>query len=234
MRFLRVAEVQAVGQPERLGADARQVGGALVHRLRGAPPRVARDAPAVSVDRDRDRGAVRQREHGGIGLVRPPEGTRLDDRVVLLEHRPARGEVGGAEEGEQDLAGRLVPVQHARAPWCGVNRWLIGGGRSRLEVVERAVVHQDMNREIGDDRAVIEDPQPILIGDGTDRGREHLPALAHVHQLAHVLGRDHAQHPLLGLGDHDLEGLHPRLAQRDAGDVDVEPHAALARHLRSR
>src|SRR6202035_35418 len=36
VRLLRIAEVQAVGQPERLGADAGQVGDALEYRLDGS------------------------------------------------------------------------------------------------------------------------------------------------------------------------------------------------------
>ena len=40
-----------------------------------------------------------------------------------------------------------------------------------------------------------------------------------------------AEHPLLRLGDHDLERLHVGLAQRDLGDVEVEADLALGRHL---
>ena len=43
-----------------------------------------------------------------------------------------------------------------------------------------------------------------------------------------------AQHPLLGLGDHDLERLHACLAQRHARDVEVDADVALGRHLRRR
>ena len=48
------------------------------------------------------------------------------------------------------------------------------------------------------------------------------------------VGLDHAQHPLLGLRDHDLEGLHVGLAQRHLADVDVDPDLALRRHLGAR
>ena len=42
---------------------------------------------------------------------------------------------------------------------------------------------------------------------------------------------DDAEHPLLRLGDHDLERLHARLAERDPADVEVEPDLALRGHL---
>ena len=42
---------------------------------------------------------------------------------------------------------------------------------------------------------------------------------------------DHAQHPLLGLRDHDLERLHVGLAQRHLAHVDVDPDLALGGHL---
>ena len=53
-----------------------------------------------------------------------------------------------------------------------------------------------------------------------------------VEQLGQPLRLHHAQHPLLRLGDHDLEGLHVVLAQRHARHVDVEAHPALRGHLR--
>jgi hypothetical protein len=141
VRLLRVAEVQTVGQPERLGAHAGQVGRALVHRLGRAAPRVARHAPAVPVDRHGDRGPVREHEHGGVGLVGPAHGARLNDRVVLLEHRSARGHVRRPQQREQDLPRRLGSAQNSRRRSVQIARW-----RFRLEIVKRAVINQDMHR----------------------------------------------------------------------------------------
>ena len=56
VRLLGVAEVQAVRQAQRLGADAGEVGRALEHGLDGAAVWVGGDAAAVAVDRDGDRG----------------------------------------------------------------------------------------------------------------------------------------------------------------------------------
>ncbi len=42
---------------------------------------------------------------------------------------------------------------------------------------------------------------------------------------------DDAEHPLLGLAHHHLEGLHVGLAQGDLRDVEVDPHATLGGHL---
>ena len=58
-----------------------------------------------------------------------------------------------------------------------------------------------------------------------------LPARAHREHVVQPRGLADAQHPLLGLGDHDLEGLHVGLAQRHARDVEVDADAALGRHL---
>ena len=59
-----------------------------------------------------------------------------------------------------------------------------------------------------------------------------LPARAHLEHLVEARGLADAQHPLLRLGDHDLEGRHVGLAQRHPGDVEVDADAALGRHLR--
>ena len=45
---------------------------------------------------------------------------------------------------------------------------------------------------------------------------------------------DDAQHPLLGLRDHDLERLHVGFAERHGADVDVDPDLALRGHLGAR
>ncbi len=51
-------------------------------------------------------------------------------------------------------------------------------------------------------------------------------------ELGEAVGLDHAEHPLLRLRDHDLEGLHVGLAEGHARNVEVDSHAALRRHLR--
>ena len=68
-------------------------------------------------------------------------------------------------------------------------------------------------------------------GDLADRGRVDEPLLAHGDDLVDALGLDDAQHPLLGLRDHDLERLHVGLAQRHLADVEVDPDLALGGHL---
>jgi hypothetical protein len=59
-----------------------------------------------------------------------------------------------------------------------------------------------------------------------------LPAVEDGLDLRDPVGPDDGDHPLLALGDHDLPGLHPVLAQRDAVEVDVD--ADLAGHLGER
>ena len=72
------------------------------------------------------------------------------------------------------------------------------------------------------------------VRDLADRGAAHLPLLAKLQHGADVAGLDHRQHPLLGLGDHHLEGLHAGLAQRHPGDVDLDPDPAGGGHLARR
>ena len=64
------------------------------------------------------------------------------------------------------------------------------------------------------------------------------PPVCHFSQTASTSSTlrrlDHRQHPLLRLGDHDLEGLHVGLAQRHPGDVDVDPDPAGGGHLGGR
>jgi hypothetical protein len=89
VRLLRVAEVEAVGQAERLGSHTGQVLRALEHGFYRAGVGIAGDAAPVAVDRNGD-GPVGLGDHQDCRIRRlwPPRGARADHRVVLLE-RPA-------------------------------------------------------------------------------------------------------------------------------------------------
>ena len=65
-------------------------------------------------------------------------------------------------------------------------------------------------------------------GDDADVGELELPAGADRRDRVRLVGD--ADHPLLALGDHDLDGLHVGLAERHAVEVDIEADAA-SRHL---
>ena len=160
VRLLGVAEVQAVGQAERLGADAGEVRAALDDGLDRAAVRVGGDAAAVAVDRDGDRGprAVdvsgverRQRIVGRVagaaarrrrGLLGAADGARADDRVVLLERPAARGEFAepssraGSRPDPRSTAPRAAPgtaawrARRARGRRPGTRRPARSPGRS--------------------------------------------------------------------------------------------------------
>src|SRR5581483_12099825 len=81
--LLRVAEVEAVGERERLASGAGDVHGGVEHR---APARLARVAAAErrAVERDRDSAPSVDPEDGGVE-PRPADGAGADELVVLLE-----------------------------------------------------------------------------------------------------------------------------------------------------
>ena len=233
VRLLRVAEVEVVGRAERLGADAGEVGGALEHRCDRAAVGVGGDAAAVAVDAHGQGGpgppagaAGREREHRCVGLLGAADGARLDDCVVLLEQRPARGEVGARQQREQRL------VERGRGVEAG------GGGRVdrprrrlRIEVIQRALLDEGGDRHVAHGLPVAQHADPPAVGDGADGRAADLPLLADGQRVLEVVGLEDAEHALLRLADHHLEGLHAGLAQRHLGDVDVDPHAALGGHL---
>ena len=191
---------------------------------------IAGHAPAVAVDRHRDRAAaavVRELEHRGVGRLRPAHGARADDASRTARTRSAWRPRSASPSSGQQRALRVGVLAEARRR-IGIDAL---GGLLRLQVVERAVVHQRRDRHVAHHLVAVEHPQPLGVGDLADGGGAHLPALADLEQLGQPPRLDHAEHPLLGLRDHDLEGLHVRLAQRHLRHVDVEAHAALRRHL---
>ena len=149
--------------------------------------------------------------------------------VVLLERPPARGEVGARQQGEKGLTGGESAGEHLRRRRVDRPR-----GLERLEIVGRALVDQRGHGQVADQRLAVEHAQAAAARHLADRGRVDLPPRADGQHLVDLARLDDAQHPLLRLGDHDLERLHVGLAQRDAADVEIDPHAALGRHLRRR
>ena len=90
------------------------------------------------------------------------------------------------------------------------------GGLGGLEVVDRAVVDQRLDRHVAHHLAARQHAQAARVRDLADGRGADLPLLADGEHLVELVRLDHAQHPLLRLRDHHLEGLHVRLAQRDA------------------
>ena len=109
--LLGVTEVEAVGEAQWLGPDAGEVARALEYGLDRARVGIARHPPPVAVDRHRQRAGSAvaiERQHRGVGRLRPPHRARADQRVVLLEGPALAGHVGGAKQGEDRLRPRGV------------------------------------------------------------------------------------------------------------------------------
>ena len=235
VRLLGVAEVQAVGQPERLGARAGEVGRALEHRLDGAAVGVDRHAAAVAVDRDGDRRpaaasvAVRASSTAasacsGRRTVREPT---MQSYCSNAQRREARLALPSSASSVPPASSPSASVARGRR----VDRDRRRGG---LEVVGRALVDERADRQVADQRRrrrstrrrpeSVTSPIAVALTSQLVADRQH---------LVDAVGLDHAEHPLLGLGDHDLERLHVGLAQRHAPHVEVDPDLALGRHLRA-
>ena len=105
-------------------------------------------------------------------------------------------------------------------------------GSLRLEVVERALVDERRTGMSPTSSSPSKTRRRGAVGDLADRGRVRLPLAADGQHVVEPRRLDDAQHPLLRLGDHDLERLHVRLAQRAPCETSRSmPDAALRGHL---
>ena len=160
---------------------------------------------------------VGELEHRGVGLLGPAHGARLHHRVVLLEQRPARAEVGRAEQREQHL-GRVLGGERARrAPGRSGSSGSAGSrsysGQSSTSASTGMSPTTSSPSSTRSRRESV--TSPIAVERTSQRSQISWSS-------ASFAGLDHAQHPLLGLRDHDLERLHVVLAQRHLRHVDVE------------
>ena len=104
--LLRVAEVEAVGEPERLAAGAGDVARRLEHGERAAGARCERGDPAGPVERDGEPAQRRaQPEHGRVEAG-PAHRARADELVVALVDPGARRMFGEARSSSERLLAR--------------------------------------------------------------------------------------------------------------------------------
>ena len=213
LRLLGVAEVEAVGEAERLAADARDVAGGLEHGELAAEARVERAEPALAVERERQAAPVGTKPEDGGVETGPAHRARLDELVVAPGHEGPRAQLRRAEQLGQRL-GR-----------GGDRRRRLGGRDPRplLDRVARALVREEPRGDRADLLVVPERAQEPGVGDLADHRAVELPAVDHRLDLGEPLGVDDRDHPLLRLRDHHLPRLHALLALRHAVEVDVDP-----------
>ena len=84
-RLLGVAEVEAVGEPDRLAAGARDVAGGAERRLDARAEAVGL-AGRGALQRDREPAQRRPQTQDGRVETRPADRARADEVVVLLDH----------------------------------------------------------------------------------------------------------------------------------------------------
>ena len=103
-RVLGLAEVEAVGDPDRLGADARQVADRLGHRLGRAVERVEAAGEGVAVGRGGDADARAREQQQRRVRPRADHRARTHRLVVLLPHRGASANAGLASSARRSVA----------------------------------------------------------------------------------------------------------------------------------
>ena len=179
--LLRVAEVEAVGEAERLGAGAGDVPRRLEHGQLAARARVEPAHPAGAVERQREAAVARlQPQHGRIDSG-PPHRARADEVVVALVDRGAAAEVLGAEQLDEGL--RMRGRRGILRADCGLL------ARHRLDAVARALVGEQAGRDLADDLVLPERAQEAGVGDLADDGVVQLPALADGEHVWRICGR---------------------------------------------
>ena len=103
----------------------------------------------------------------------------------------------------------------------------LGGGA----VVQRRLVVQRGERDVGFDHAVVAHDDAAGVGQVADDREVQLPFLEDVARDVLAVGAQHHQHALLAFRQHELVGGHAGLARRDLVEVQLDADAALAGHF---
>ena len=149
VRLLGVAEVEAVGEAERLGADAGEVRAALEHRLDRAAVRVARRRAArCRRSRPRSRETARAAASTAASAASGRRTVREPTRQSYCSNAQRReARLALPEQREQELARVRGQARHRLR-----RRVHRHARRDRLEVVDRALVDQRGDRHVADQR----------------------------------------------------------------------------------
>ena len=219
-----VPEVEAVRQPERLPAGARDVPRGLEDGKRAGRSRIEPGDRPGPVERDGDAAERGAKPEDGAVEPRAAHRPRADEVVVLLVDRPPVGEVRSAQQREERLLPReRDPDRDQLAP----------RPRPLLDEVPRRLLRQERRWNRADRLALEGAAQLAGVGDLAYLRVLELPPPQHgLDGVAHLRPNDR-HHPLLALGDHDLPGREVGLAERHPVERDVDA-GAVARHLGER
>ncbi len=98
-------------------------------------------------------------------------------------------------------------------------------------MVDRRAVGEDRGRDVRDNDAVLAHHHAARVRDGSDMGGVEVPFGEDLLDLALAPLLHDDEHPLLGLGKHDLVGIHPLLALGNPVEFDLDARPAPARGL---
>ncbi len=167
LRLLRIAEVETVGEAERLAAGARHVASRFEHGERPTEEGVEAGDPPLTVERKREPAQRRpQSEHRCVEPW-PADGARAHELVVasIDELTAAKSRRGKQLEERVTRRGRID------------DRTLRGRvARLASDLVTRALVRQEPRGDLADDLLVPECAQLTGRSDLADRGVIELPA----------------------------------------------------------
>ena len=216
----RVAEVQAVREPQRRRAHAGQVPGRFHHRGHAARVGVQVAIPAVAVHgQGESPGASLDADHGRV-RTRGQHRVAAHVVVVLAVDGFPGGEVGGLQEPLQRPGHVLGLRQRGRVQALYL---VLACGPGRGAVMDRRGLGQRGHRNRGRHAAFPQHPEHRGVDDPAHRHRVQVPTPEDLLHLRHRLRTRHQEHALLGLGQQDLVGGHPRLPQRHLGELQLHP-----------
>ena len=138
LALLRVAEVEAVGQPERLAAGAGDVPRRLEHGERAAGARCEAGDPARPVERDGEPAERRAQPQHRRVEAGTPHGARADELVVALVDPRAVEQMFGEPRSSSSACARGGADRRGR-----LGR---GGARRRLDPVAGRLVGEEARR----------------------------------------------------------------------------------------
>ena len=98
-------------------------------------------------------------------------------------------------------------------------------------VIERRLVAQFLDRQIGHDVAAMLDDKALARRGVADHGEIEPPFLEDRLGLLFLLGLEHHEHALLAFREHHLVGAHAGFARRHRIEIEIDAEIALGAHL---
>src|SRR5215467_12665021 len=228
LRPLRIAEVEIVGERQRLRTDCAEIAPRLGDRLLAALERIGLTIARRHIGGQRQGlGTLVDAHDRGIA-ARPLYGVTENNVIVLLPDPALAAQIRRANQRFECVRDRNRRLDGGRIKFSLFAQF------GKWPLIDRRFVTQFLDRQIGDDAAAVAHHEALAGSSLADDGEIESPLAEDCLGFCFLFRLEHHEHALLALGQHHLIGAHAGFTARHFVEIKHHAKIALGAHLHRR